>query len=228
MVLEYIIRELVDPRVREFKEGYSLICEAIPWSERGPKQQFVETLDAKKKGLLGEDNYHFITATTQNKVSGVATGYYISSLNMGFVNNIVIGKELRGKGLGAFLRNSLVSLFKEDSAKRNKTLDAVLGEVEEKNPWLGKLTKDLGAKVFGFSYVQPPVQESSPAKKLCLYIQPIGRSFDDMTKPQTIQIVREIYKNIYDMAKPETNHYYKKILDGIKSEKYIFAKGLRR
>ena len=224
MELEYIIKELNDSTAWEFERGHALLCRAIPRIERSPKQHFAETLDAKRKGFLGEDNYHFITAATKNDVFGVATGYFMASVNVGFVNNIAVQTQLRSKGLGTFLRNSLIGLFEQDAAKRSRKLDAVLGEVEEKNPRLEKLVEKFGAKVFNFSYLQPPVRANAPAKKLRLYIQPMKLELDAMTKPQTIQVLREIYKNIYDIAKPETNHHYKTILDSIKTERYLFTK----
>ncbi len=209
-----------------FERAYSLIHDRIPFEERSDALEFVVTLDKASRREFYPDNYHMLAAKRGSEVVGTATGYYISEINMGFINTLVVGERCTGGGIGTCLREGLIQRLEQDARdSKHKTLAGVLGEVEQSNPWLMKLISDLKVFVPDIEYIQPPLREKLSERILVLYVQ-ARQPFKKIRRSRMVEVVRAIYRNIYDIETPESNRFFQRIVGSFVNRNYISEKKL--
>lgn len=220
------IEEIVSHDSLDFGRAYRIIQDKIPFEERSDVLDFVTTIDKAQNGRLYPDNYHMLIAKgdSNSEVVGVVTGYYISGLNMGFVNTLAVRKGDEGRGTGTRLREKLIEKFREDTRKnKRKRLDGVLGEVETNNPWLRRLA--LNPKIFPFDirYIQPPLRQGQEGRELVLYLQS-DKNPEKISKNRIIKILTDIYRDVYDIENPFEDNNFKEMLKSFENRRYISRK----
>jgi len=220
------IEEIVNHDTVDFERGYSIIQDRIPFEERSDVLDFISSVNQARRGELSPDSYHMLVARYDGDVIGVITGYYLSDINCGFINTLAVKIGLEGKNVGTNLRNELIGRFRRDSNKiGNESLNGVLGEIEEKNPWLKKIVSNPRVFPFDIKYIQPPLRVDKTGRELVLYLEP-DEEIKTIGRDKAVRIVSAIYRNIYDIEEPEKHHCFKEILKSFESRKYISRKAI--
>lgn len=218
------IEEIVNHDSIDFERGYNIIQDRIPFEERSDILDFITSIEQARKEELYPDSYHMLVAKSGDDVVGVISGYYISDINCGFINTLAVKKGSEGRNIGTVLRNELIRSFRSDSNRiGNEKFGGVLGEVEERNPWLKKVVSNPQVLPFDIDYIQPPLREEQNGRKLVLYLEP-NVDMKAMERGEVVRILSAIYRDIYDVKEPEKHPCFREILKSFGSRKYISRK----
>jgi hypothetical protein len=218
-----VIESLDDHRQPGFKEALRLYHRIFPAKERIDRRYFVDLLREKRLGLLYPFNVHFLVARKQGKVVGLATGSYLSVVNMGFVGYLASEPRLKGERIGSRLRARLVVEMQRDArASGRPGLEAVMGEVEATNPWLRNLVRNRGALALDLDYRQPSLRKETPAVPLVLYYEPIsGPPMRRISVRRLRAILYSIFRRVYRVRFPLRDRSLRRILKGLEGRSYV-------
>jgi len=197
------VEEIDAPASPWFRRVVDLMDEVFPPEERMNVADFAETLREKRLGLLRPFNVHLLAAHRGDELVGFCQGSYLALPNVCFVSYLAVRPRIKGHKIGAVLRQRLVRECQKDAKLNRKTgLWAVVGEVEEDNPWLRTLVRSRGAIALDVEYHQPSLAPDLPHVPLVLYIQRRDRSRASLRARDVRNLVYSIYRRVYRVRFP--------------------------
>lgn len=220
---EITIESLEDHHQPGFSEALRLFHRVFPAKERIDRRYFIDLLREKRLGLLYPFNVHFLVARKQDRVVGLATGSYLSVVNMGFVGYLASEPKLKGERIGSRLRMRLVKEIRRDArASGREDLEAVMGEVEPANPWLRYLVREKGALALDLDYHQPALREETAAVPLVLYLEPIsGPPIRRVHVRRMSAILYSIFRRVYRVRFPLRDPSLRHILRSLEGRRWV-------
>ncbi len=216
------IESLDDHREPGFKEALRLYHRVFPAKEKIDRRYFVDLLREKRQGYVFPFNIHFLVARKNGRVVGLATGSYLSVVNVGFVGYLASQPRLKGERIGSRLRARLVTEMRRDARACGRAdLDAVMGEVESTNPWLQNLVRNRGALALDLDYRQPSLRHGTPAVPLVLYFEPISGSVRRLGVRRLRSILYSIFRRVYRVRFPLRDPSLRRILRSLRDRRFI-------
>lgn len=223
------IESLDDDRTPLYLDSVALYNRVFPDSERSDPQYFAHILEEKRLGVLYPFNFHYVVARVDDQVVGLATGHYLALVNLGFVGYLAVEPLVKGARIGSRLRHRLVQEFRRDArAAGYKDLLGVIGEVQADNPWLRHLIRKRDAFALDFDYRQPPLGSQLDDVPLVLYLEPIARPIKRISAENVRKLLYAIYRRVYRVRFPLKNRTLSRMMDELKSRRWIGAKKLTR
>lgn len=221
------IESLDDHRQPGFKEALRLYNRVFPAKEKIERRYFVDLLREKRQGFLFPFNVHFLVARKQGRVVGLATGSYLSVVNLGFVGYLASDPKLKGERIGSRLRARLVTELRRDARATGRTdLEAVMGEIEPDNPWLRYLVRTRGALALDLDYRQPALRDGTAAVPLVLYFEPISGPVRRLSVRRVRSIVYSIFRRVYRVRFPLRDPSLRRVMRSIQGRRWIGSRPL--
>ncbi len=221
------IESLDDHRQPGFREALRLYNRVFPAKEKIDRRYFIDFLREKRQGFLFPFNVHFLVARKNGRVVGLATGSYLSVVNMGFVGYLASQPSLKGERIGSRLRARLVKEMRRDArASGRDDLEAVMGEVEATNPWLRYLVRSRGALALDLDYQQPALRKETRAVPLVLYIEPISGSLRTLSVRRLRSILYSIFRRVYRVRFPLRDPSLRRIMRSLEGKRSIGGRRL--
>jgi GNAT superfamily N-acetyltransferase len=210
------VDEIVDPGSPWFRRVVDLMAEVFPPEERMNVADFEETLEERKLGVLSPFNVHLLIARRDDTLLGFCQGSYLALPNVAFVSYLAVRPKIKGRKLGAVLRQSFLHECRRDARVNGKQgLWAVVGEVEEDNPWLRTLVRSRGAIALDIDYHQPSLAPNLPHVPLVLYVQRRDRSRSSLRVSDVRRLVYWIYRRVYRVQFPLRNSAFQAFLTSL-------------
>lgn len=221
------IRELAAAGDPAFADAYALLQRAFPPSELVPAQEFLRTLRERAAGVWTDLHWHMLLGERGRTVTGVATGSYLGSLNVGVIGYLAVRPRSRAVGLGPRLRNRLLKVFDADARRQHgHGVDALIGEVEPDNPWLGRLVRHYHAIPLDLPYFQPPVRPREPEVPLVLYYQPVRRIRKRLPVAEVKRLLYAIWRRGYRIGSPLEEPRFRRMLRALEGRRWVGARAL--
>ncbi len=221
------IESLDDHREPGFNEALRLYHRVFPAKEKIERKYFIDLLREKRQGFLYPFNIHFLIGWKHGRVVGLATGSYLSVVNMGFVGYLASDPRLTGERIGSRLRVRLVKEMRRDArATGQADLEAVMGEVELENPWLRYLVRSRGALALDLDYRQPALRHGTPSVPLVLYLEPVSGSVRRLSVRRVRSILYSIFRRVYRVRFPLRDPSLRRILRSLEGRRWIGARRL--
>jgi len=218
------LRELVHSADPAFRRAYQILKRTFPPSELVAAADFLRTLRERAAGVWTDFLWHMVVGERGKSLLGCATGSYLGSLNIGLVGYLAVRGGSRSEGLGPRLRERLRQSFDGDARRQHgHGVDAIIGEVEADNPWLGRLVRYYGAIPLDLPYFQPPVRPSEPLVPLVLYYQPLRKERLRLPVPEVRRILYAIWRRAYRIAAPVEDHRFRTMLKALDGRRWIGA-----
>lgn len=206
------IRERNDPALRRV---YRFFQRIFPRGELVPFRDWADSIREREAGLWTDLGWHVLVAELQGRVIGAATGNYLGNLNIGIIGYIAVGRGDRAHGLGARLRRRLREMFEQDARRmRRRSLDALVGEVHPRNPWLRHLVRRERAIALDFLYYQPALR-GEPAVPLVLYYQPLRRSRRTVAANELRRLLYTMWRRAYRVPRPLSRREFRRMLGAL-------------
>jgi hypothetical protein len=218
------LRELLHAADPAFRRAYALLQRTFPPTELVKRSEFLRTFRERAAGVWTDFLWHMVVGEKGKTLLGCATGSYIGSLNVGLIGYLAVAPGLRSHGLGPRLRERLRQAF-DASARRlhGHGVDAIIGEVEADNPWLGRLVRYYGAIPLDLLYFQPPVRPAEPVVPLVLYYQPLRRERRRLPVAEVRRILYAIWRRAYRIAAPVEDARFRRMLQSLDGRRWIGA-----
>jgi GNAT superfamily N-acetyltransferase len=205
-----------------FARAVRLMEETFPPEERMDVRDLADTLAEKRLGVLRPANIHLLVAHEEDQVLGFCQGWYIAVSNVCFVSYLLVRRGLKGRRLGAVLRQRLIRECQRDALlNRRKAIWAVVGEVEEDNPWLHTLVRSRGAIALDIDYRQPSLGPNQPPVRLILYVQRLDYHRKSLKARDVRSLVYSIYRRVYRIQFPVRNPSFRQILKSMEGRHRI-------
>ena len=221
------LREIVHPGDPAFAEADALLQRAFPPAELVPAQEFLRTLRERAAGVWTDLHWHMVIAERGARVTGVATGTYFGSLNVGVIGYLAVRPRSQAVGLGPRLRTRLLKAFDADARRQHgHAADALIGEVEPDNPWLRRLVRHYHAIPLDFPYFQPPVRPTEPEVPLVLYYQPLRRMRKRLPVAEVKRLLYAIWRRGYRIGSPLEDARFRRMLRTLEGRRWIGAREL--
>ena len=224
MVERLRLREIVHSADPAFRRAYAILRDTFPPSELVKAADFLRVLRERAAGVWTDFLWHMVVGERGRTLLGCATGSYLGSLNIGLVGYLAVRKGLRSGGLGPRLRERIREAFDVDARKlHGHGVDALVGEVEADNPWLGRLVRYYGAIPLDIPYYQPPVRPTEPEVPLVLYYQPLRRNRTKLHVTEVRRLLYAIWRRAYRIAAPLEHRRFRKMLAALDGRRWIGA-----
>jgi len=218
------LHEIVRSADPAFRRAYELLRRTFPSSELAPSTEFLRTLRERAAGVWTDFLWHMVVGERGQTLLGCATGSYVGSLNIGVVGYLAVRNGMRSAGLGPRLRERLRHAFDVDARHlHGHGVDAILGEVEADNPWLGRLVRYYGAIPLDLPYYQPPVRPTEPEVPLVLYYQPLRRERRRLPVAEVRRLLYAIWRRAYRITAPVEHPRFRKMLKALEGRRWIGA-----
>ena len=220
--------------IRELREGtdpalgraYSLLRRTFPPHELVPKRELVATLHERAAGVLTDLNWHMFVAEHRGRVVGAASGWYVGSLNIGVIGYVLVARGQRSGGLGPRIRRRLRQAFERDATRiRGIPLRALVGEVEERNPWLRHLVNRRDALALDITYLQPAIGDARPVP-LVLYWESLGAPRRSISVATARKLLYALWRRLYRVQRPLEDRSFRKMLQQLQGRRRIAARRL--
>ena len=199
------IVEITDEREPYAEEALSLIAESFPPYERHSLSDLRSQLAEKRLDLLTGYDFHLMTMIdATGRVTAVAIGIYLASINAGVVMYLAVRGDQRGRRLGRRVRTALVGAFLVDARRRGRfeELAWVLGEVSMDSRWLHNLVRHGGAIPFHLTYYHPGMSPGSEHPPYVLYREPVGDTREELPATLVRQILYGVWRRAYRIRYP--------------------------
>jgi Acetyltransferase (GNAT) family len=216
------IEEIDDVSSPGFAGAVRLMEETFPPEERMDVRDLADTLAEKRLGVLRPANIHLLVAREDSEVLGFCQGWYIAVSNVCFVSYLLVRPGLKGGRLGAVLRQRLIRECQRDALlNRRKAIWAVVGEVEEDNPWLHTLVRSRSAIALDIDYRQPALGPHQPPVRLVLYVQRLDYHRKSLKARDVRSLIYSIYRRVYRVQFPVRNPSFRAILNSMEGRHRI-------
>lgn len=218
------LREVRDPADPALTLAWQLLRRNFPPSELVPRRELVATLRESSGGVLSDLNWHLMVATRGARVVGAASGWYLGSLNVGVIGYVVVNHDTRSAGLGPRLRRRLQNAFELDARRiGGRALAALVGEVEEPNPWLRHLVSRRGAIPLDVPYLQPSLHRTDRPTRLVLYYEPLGAPRRWLPVSLVKQLLFAMWRRVYRIPRPLDSPTFQSMIRSLKGRSRIGA-----
>jgi len=226
-VVRVRLRELASVRDPAFAAAYRLLKRTFPAAELLPRKDWEVVMRESEADLWTDINWHLFVAEAEGRVIGAASGSYLGNVNAGVIGYIAVDTRLRSAGLGPRLRRRLVDAFEKDAHDvRGEPLLAVVGEVEEDNPWLRHLVKHLRAIPLDFPYQQPALGVAPAAVPLVLYWQPVSDHRRALPASEVRRLLYTIWRRMYRVGAPLERAPFRKMVRSLQGRRLIGSRDL--
>ena len=216
------IRELTDVEDPALKVAYSLLTRSFHRDERVLLREWKSSLAEKESGLVTDGVWHLLVAEQDGEVIGLNSGAFIGSINLGMIGYLAIDDSARSLGLGTRLRNRLRRLFEKDALRLNgKPLSGILGEVNERNPWLRTLARRPNVLALDFQYFQPSLAEGDAPSPFVLYLEQLDGVRTSIPARELRQILYAIWRTGYRIARPLEHAVFRTMLRSFKDRRTV-------
>lgn len=216
------IRQVRQPSDPALAGAYRLLRRAFSARELVRRRDLREMMTERNTGLLGDLNWHMVVAERGEQVVGVATISYMGNVNVGVVGYVAVRPGERSGGLGLKLRARLLRAANRDAVRiRHRPLDAIVGEVRPRNPWLAHLVEHFGAIPLDFRYWQPSIDGTARPVRLVLYYQPINRERSSLSAPEVRRLIYHIWRRLYRIPKPMKDPIFRRMLRSLAGRRRI-------
>ena len=153
-------------------------------------------------------------------VVGAVVGAYLSGVNAGMVLYSAVERRARNRGLYGAMRARLVEALAADARNAGRPgVDYVVSEVEEDSLLHRRYVSEWRAYTAPCDYWQPEAQGLS-ARPLKLVLQPVLAERPP-TPREIVLIVREIYRSVYRLPRPEEDQSYRRVILSLKAGESI-------
>lgn len=219
------LRELLAPGDPALTRAYQILQKTFPASELVRAAEFLRTMSERAAGAWNDWLWHVIVGERGKELKGVVTGTYLPALNVGFVGYLAVEPALRSRGLGDTLRRTLVQLFDGDAWHfHGRRVEAVVGEVEPDNPWLGRLVRDHGAIPLDIPYHQPSIRPGEPAVPLVLYYQPLTGRRTTLPVLEVRHLLFGIWHHAYRIVTPFAHPTFRDMMHALAGREVVGAR----
>jgi len=170
--------------------------------ERESPENMREYLRLRAAGWYGENNYHIVLLTEDDRPVAAAVSDYLAIPNTGVIEFLIVADDCRGKGYGRQLLQATEKLLQDD-ARRNQQESLAAIVIELNDPFRVAPPNDnhdpferahiwsrWGFGRLNFPYVQPALSaEQEPVRCLILGAKPFRA---DLTNAFPSELVRQI------------------------------------
>lgn len=221
------IRALHDVADPAFDAAYALLRRTFSRAQLVPKREWRNLMRERAAGLWTDVAWHFLVAERGRATIGAASGTYLGNVNVGVVGYVVVDPRFRAAGVGPRLRRRLRAGFERDARRvRGRSLEAIVGEVEETNPWLRHLVRREGAIALDFPYFQPALRQRRGAVPLVLYYQPLGTPRRSVSAAWLRRLLYTLWRRPYRVAKPLSRAPFRRMLRALRGRARVGARSL--
>jgi GNAT superfamily N-acetyltransferase len=223
------LREITRHNEQLLRPAYALLRRIFPRNELVPLDEMRNALRETQAGVLADLRWHMLVAEHHGKVIGAASGNYFGSLNVGIVGYLAVDPAVRAQGLGPRLRRRLRAAFETDARRiRKAQLAALVGEVEEDNPWLETLVRRHGALILDVPYVQPALRADEATVPLALYYEPLDRPRRRIPAALARKLVFALWRRGYRVARPLSDARFRAMLRSLEGRQHVGSRPLGR
>jgi hypothetical protein len=216
------IREVTDPKDPAIGPTYALLKRAFSVNERVPVAEWRASLLERVRGVWSQFTWHLIVAERDDRVIGLATGTYLGSVNVGMIGYLATARGTRAMGVGTRLRAKLRDHFRRDAkAALGRDLDAVLGEVSSKNPWLGRLARQPRVLVLDIPYFQPRLFPDDEPSPFMLYYESIEQETRSIAVSHLRRLLFAIWRDSYRVSRPLSRPAFKQMMKALEGRRRI-------
>lgn len=213
------VRHAADPA---FGAAYALLRRTFPRTELMSKRDWVHVIREREAGLWTDIGWHLLAAERGRSLIGAASGTYLGNVNVGVIGYIVVARRSRSLGVGPRLRRRLLDAFERDAVRLGrKRLGAIVGEVEETNPWLRHLVRRERAIALDFPYYQPSLTRDRRAVPLVLYYQPLERPRRSLSAAELRKLLYTLWRRPYRIARPLSRPAFRRMLRALQGRRRI-------
>lgn len=221
------IRELTDVEDPALKVAYSLLTRSFHRDERIQLREWKSSLKEKESGLVTDGVWHLLVAEQDGRVIGLNSGTFIGSVNLGMIGYLAIDRRARSLGVGTRLRNRLRGLFEKDALRLNgRPLSGILGEVNERNPWLRTLARRPNVIALDFPYFQPSLAEGDAPSSFVLYLEQFDHVRKSIPARELRQILYAIWRSGYRISRPLEDPVFRAMIRSFKNRRTIGRRNL--
>jgi ribosomal protein S18 acetylase RimI-like enzyme len=220
------IREIRSASDSDFAAAYALLKRTFPRSELMPKQSWLTVMREQERGLFTDTRWHLIVAVRGKVVVGAASGSYLGNVNVGLIGYVAVDPAARERGLGPRLRRRLTDAFERDARRiRRRPLKAIVGEVDEDNPWLRTVMRRHDAIPLDIPYQQPALGPRRKRVPLVLYWEPRGHGGRRwLSASELRRLLYTIWRRAYRVRAPLREPAFRRMMAALRSRKRIGAR----
>jgi GNAT superfamily N-acetyltransferase len=181
---------------------------SFPNEVRLPREVVTAQIAEAGRTPRGEDVLHVAAAMEGDAVVGGANFTYLGRSNVGLLSYIFTAPERRGRGVGGWIYRQVTTVLRADAARRGRSLEGVLLEVERDDLATGPEREErvrrlrffagAGARVVtGVDYLQPPLHPGEEPLPMHLMFDPAGAGRPAPSCGEVLAWVDDIYRVIY-------------------------------
>lgn len=193
-----------------------------------PKRDWLTVLRERETGLFMDINWHLLVALRGDRLIGAASGTYLGNVNIALIGYIAVDTAARERGLGPLLRRRLRRAIEQDAQRiRRRPLRAIVGEIEEDNPWLRTVVKRHGAIPLDFPYEQPSLRPNHASVPLTLYWQPLSNPDTRWLSAAFLRkLLYTIWRRTFRIRSPLKEPAFRRMMKSLEGRKRIAARTL--
>lgn len=207
------IVEVTDERTPLARRAIALIQSAI--SDVHPARFLIRELEETRTGAAEGGGYHLLAMVEgdDDEPIAAASGAYLAAVNCGFVSYLAVHPDHRSRGLGHGLRARLVDVFRMQAKREHGVaLGAVVGEVEQENPWLRLLVRSGRAVALDVPYFHPWMSRACEGL-YSLYREPLGDPRRELPARDVADLIEAIWRRAYRVDDPDRSGTYRYMMD---------------
>jgi GNAT superfamily N-acetyltransferase len=216
------IREIQDERDPAFRAAYRLLRREFADAEMSPLRDWTNALRESRQGLWTDVAWHLLVAMRGSTVLAAASGSYLGNVHVGVIGYVAVRPDARSLGLGPRIRRALRRRFERDAERIDgSSLDAIVGEVKTKNPWLRTLVRREGAIALDFEYVQPALGHHLKPVPLTFYYEPLDRPRQSLDAAYLRRLLYTLWRRAYRVPRPLSRPEFRRMMRSLDGRRRI-------
>ncbi len=203
-------------------QAHRLLRGAFGKAELVSLREWRASLRERTRGLWTDSTWHLLIAERDARVVGVVSGNYLGNLNVGAIGYLAVSAAGRGLGLGPRLRRRLRTRLDQDARRiRGEPLAALVGEVNEGNPWLRTLSRRPEVLPLDFQYYQPRLDPSHRLARYVFYYESLHGRRRALPVVELRQLLYTLWRRVYRIPRPLSRQPFRRMMQALDGRRHV-------